>query len=61
MLRLAGTLYSLIATTLAGSAVVAALTMGVDTWQSLALFAGLGGLLALPASYFVAQAIIKNG
>lgn len=57
MLRLAGILYSLIATTLAGSFVIAALTVGADTLQPILLAAGAGALLALPVSWGVAKAL----
>ncbi|MGB7318595.1 MAG: CTP synthetase [Planktotalea sp.] len=60
MTRLAGMLFSLIATTLAGSFIVAALTMGYDTLQPLLIAAAIGGLVALPVTYFVAKAIVDN-
>ncbi len=60
MIRLAGMLFSLIATTLAGSFMVAALTMGYDTLQPLLVAAALGGLAAIPATYLVAKAIVDN-
>lgn len=61
MLRLAGILYSLIATTLAGSGIVAALTMGYVTLTALLIAAGLGALVALPISGMIAKAIIDRG
>lgn len=60
MTRLAGMLFSLIATTLAGVFIVAALTMGYDTLRPLLIAAGAGGLIAIPASYLVAKAIVEN-
>ncbi len=57
MLRLAGMLYSLIATTLAGSAVIAVLTMGYDTLLPILVAAGIGAVVALPVSWGVAKAI----
>lgn len=60
MTRLAGILFSLIATTLAGSFMVAALTMGYDTLQPLLIAAGAGGLIAIPATYLISKAIIEN-
>lgn len=61
MLRLAGILFSLIATTLAGSAIVFALTMGYDTLQPLLVAAACGALAAVPATYVVSKAIVENG
>ncbi len=60
MTRLAGMLFSLIATTLAGSFIVAALTMGYDTLQPLLIAAAIGAVLALPATYFISKAIVDN-
>jgi hypothetical protein len=60
MFRLATMLYSLIATTLAGSLVIAALTAGYDTLLPILVSAGVGALVAIPASYLVAQAIVSN-
>lgn len=57
MLRLAMTLYALIATTLAGSLVVAVLTMGFDTLWPIVGAAALGGLAAVPATWAVARAL----
>ena len=50
MLRLAMILYSLIGTTLAGSAVIAALTMGYGTLQPILIAAALGAALAVPVA-----------
>ena len=57
MLRLASILYSLIGTTLAGSLVVAALTMGYDTLNPILMAAGVGFVAALPVTWRVAKAI----
>ncbi|AUJ64532.1 CTP synthetase [Aestuarium zhoushanense] len=57
MLRLASILYSLIGTTLAGSLVVAALTMGYDTLNPILIAAGVGFVAALPVTWVVAKAI----
>lgn len=59
MIRLAMTLYSVIGTTLAGSAVVAALVMGYDTWLSLLIAAVIGFVLAVPAALGVARAMTR--
>ena len=55
MFGLAGILYSLVATTLAGSAIVVALVMGYDTLVPLVVAAGIGFVAALPASYVIAR------
>ncbi|MBB5720947.1 preprotein translocase subunit SecF [Loktanella ponticola] len=60
MFRLATILYAMIATTLAGSLIVAALVMGYDTWMQLIIAACFGAVFAVPASFFVAQAIVSN-
>ncbi len=60
MFRLATMLYSIIATTLAGSLVIAALTAGYDTLVPILIAAGLGAVAAIPVSYLVAQAITSN-
>ncbi len=57
MLRLASILYSLIATTLAGSFIIAVLTMGYGTLQPILLAAAVGAVAALPVSYLVAKKI----
>jgi preprotein translocase subunit SecF len=60
MLRLATMLYSMIATSVAGSFIVAALVMGYDGMIEIIVAAALGAVVSVPASYFIAQAIIKN-
>jgi hypothetical protein len=55
MFRLAGILYSLISTTLAGSAIVVSLVLGYDTLVPLLIAAGIGFVAALPASLIVAK------
>jgi predicted PurR-regulated permease PerM len=55
MFRLASVLYSLIGTTLAGSFVVVALTMGRDTLVPILVAAALGAVVALPVSWLVAR------
>ena len=57
MLRLASILYSLIGTTLAGSLVVVALTMGYDTLNPILMAAGAGFVAAVPVTWLVARAI----
>jgi hypothetical protein len=60
MLRLASILYSLIGTTLAGTLVIAALTMGYDTLQPILIAAGVGGVVAFPVTWLVAKGIVEN-
>lgn len=55
MLSLMMTLFSTIATTTMGIAVVIALTMGLDTWQPLVAAAVLGFIVAVPVSWLVAK------
>ncbi len=60
MLRLAFILYSLIGTTLAGSLVIAALTMGQDTLKPILVAAAAGFLIAIPATWVIAKKIITE-
>lgn len=60
MLRLASVLYSLIGTTLAGTLVVAALTMGHDTLIPILTAAGIGFVLGLPVSFLVARELTRE-
>ena len=60
MFRLASMLYSIIGTSLAGSFIVAALTMGYDTLIPIVGAAAIGAVLALPISWMVAKAIVQN-
>lgn len=60
MFRLATILYSLIATTLAGSAVIAVLTAGFGTLVPILAAAALGAAIAVPVSWFVARAIVNG-
>lgn len=57
MLRLASMIYSLIAPTLTGSAVVGALVSGQDGLGPILLAAVLGAGAAVPVSYGVARAL----
>lgn len=50
-------LHIFIGSTLAGSAVIAALTMGLDTLSPILGAALVGFLLAFPASWYVAKRI----
>lgn len=60
MLRLASILYSLIGTTLAGTLVIASLTMGFITLQPILIAAAVGFISALPVTWLVAKGIIEN-
>ena len=57
MFRLALILYAVIGTTLAGTFMVAALTMGYDTTLPVIYSAVAGFLLGLPISMYVAKQI----
>ncbi|SFR33704.1 hypothetical protein SAMN04488005_0538 [Yoonia tamlensis] len=60
MLRLSSALYSIIGTSLAGSLVIAALTLGYDTAVPIMVGAAIGAVAGVPVSYFVARAITRN-
>lgn len=57
MFRLFGIIYTLAATTLAGSAVVAALTVGLVEARSIIVAALIGSLLAAPLAWVVTRRI----
>jgi len=57
MVRLAFVLYAIIATTLAGSFMVVSLVAGYDTLVPIALAAGLGFVVGIPAALAVARAL----
>lgn len=57
MSRLFMILYSMIGTALAGSGVVAALTLGMVTLKPILVAAGLGAALAVPVAWMVARRI----
>lgn len=60
MMRLASLLYSVIGTSLAGTFIIAALVAGLDTARPIIAAAGLGFLLAIPATWLVARAIMAR-
>ena len=60
MVRLFGIIYAMGGTTLAGSAVVAALVTGNDTLKPILIAAVLGALVALPLCWVVAKKIIAG-
>ncbi len=57
MTRLTLILFSMISTSLIGTALVVALTMGMDTLTPILIAAALGFLLAIPVSWLVARQI----
>ena len=57
MLRLAGILYSLISTSLAGTAIIAVLVAGYGTLLPILFAAAAGFVLAAPVSWMVAKQI----
>jgi predicted PurR-regulated permease PerM len=57
MTRLTLILFSIISTTLMGTGIVAALTLGMDTLTPILIAAALGFVLAIPASWLVARQI----
>lgn len=57
MMRLALMLYSLIGTTLGGSAVVVALTMGHDTLMPIVIAAAVGFAVAIPVTLMIAKRV----
>lgn len=59
MFRLASILFSLIGTTLAGSAIVVALVMGFDDLTGILAAAVIGGLAGVPSAYLVARKLYE--
>ncbi len=57
MTRLTLILFSMISTTLMGTGIVVALTMGMDTLTPILIAAALGLVLAIPVSWLVARQI----
>ena len=57
MTRLTLILFSMISTSLMGTALVVALTMGMDALTPILIAAALGFLLAIPVSWLVARQI----
>lgn len=60
MTRLAGILFSLIATTLMGVGVVVALTIGKDTLQPILVSAAIGFVLSIPITWVIAKKITED-
>lgn len=59
MFRLASILYSLIGTTLAGTAMIAVLTAGFGTLLPIVIAAAIGAVVALPVTWYVTKAIYQ--
>ena len=57
MTRLTLILFSMISTSLMGTALVVALTMGMETLTPILIAAALGFVLAIPVSWLVARQI----
>lgn len=55
MIRLAGLLYTLISTSLAGTAIIAVLVAGYDTLTPILIAADVGFIAAAPVSWMVAR------
>ena len=55
MLRLASVLFSMIATSLMGVAIIAALTMGYDTLNPILIAVATGFVAAIPVTWAVAS------
>lgn len=60
MLRLGFILHLFIGSTLAGSAVIAALVMGQDTLTPILIAALIGFVAALPVTYLVTRKLMLN-
>ncbi|UWR04144.1 hypothetical protein K3740_05475 [Ruegeria conchae] len=60
MIRLAAMLYSLIATAIAGSAVIAVLATGMVSSVAIISAAAAGAVVAAPASWLVAKRLYQG-
>jgi len=60
MFRPASILLSIIATTCAGNAIIASLTMGHDTLQPILIAAAIGGVVAIPITWIVATRYLRH-
>ena len=59
MIRLAMVLFSIVATTLMGVAIIAALVTGYDTLRPILTAAAIGLVLAVPATWVVARKVAE--
>lgn len=60
MFRLAMALFSMVATTLAGMGVIAALVAGYSTLIPILISAGAGFLVAIPVTWMIAKGIYTS-
>ncbi|MDT8329123.1 MAG: CTP synthetase [Roseovarius sp.] len=60
MLRLGFILHLFIGSTLAGSAVIAALVMGRDTMTPILIAAAIGFVIAIPVTWMVTKALYES-
>ncbi|MBO9451428.1 hypothetical protein J7426_14235 [Tropicibacter sp. R16_0] len=60
MFRLASMLYALVATAIAGSAVIAVLAAGMVTVPAIVGAAAIGAVIAAPASWLIARKLYQN-
>ncbi|GAA3864733.1 CTP synthetase [Celeribacter arenosi] len=61
MTRLAGILFSIIATSLMGIAIIVALTVGQDTLRPILIAAAIGFIAAFPITWVIAKKITEAG
>ncbi len=61
MIRLTLLLFTFIGATLAGSLIVAALTMGYDTLVPIVVAGAIGFAVALPVAWVVARKLAEEG
>ncbi|MHA1127857.1 MAG: CTP synthetase [Alphaproteobacteria bacterium] len=57
MLRLASVLYAIVSTTVMGMLIIVALVAGYDTLKYILIAVGVGAVISLPISYYIAAAI----
>ena len=60
MIRLATMLYAIVATSFAGIGVIAVLSAGANGWMPIVVASGVGFVLAIPGSIYVAKQIQAN-
>ncbi|WP_424831089.1 hypothetical protein [Ruegeria sp.] len=60
MIRLAAMLYSLIATAVAGTAVIAVLSAGMVSAAAIVVAAGVGAVMAAPVAWLVAKRLYQG-
>ena len=61
MLRLGLILHLFVGSSIAGSAVIAALVIGQDTLRPILIAALAGFILSLPVTFFVTRAVVSRG